>query len=917
MAADRRVGVERVGDARRRGAVAAVEQGDPETARAAGNQTRRGVVAERDRGGARHAAVGLVARDVVQEGGIVEPNEDRRVVDLRHVIELRAARVVGRGGGRQIARVGRAGGRQRRARLAVGHAPREFQAGRHWSGGVDDRHVVAVDDVAIGGAVGVGPEDVQVISLALNHGDADASVAGRSHAAETVRSARGDHVAEHVEHLDVQVAAGGQERRAEQPEVELEIERAGLLGHSPIVILIGRGEAMLEHVGEDRLVGGVDRARRAEEGRGGPKIVRLVIVRTEDQQVRVARVRVDRGHQRSDVADIVVSDVGEQGRHAGHGAIGAHDAGIRIERFVEDHEIGGGQRRRDPGEHRVRAGAECKVADDQLDRVRSGTPFDIDQQIGRHRGGRGAATGTGRHRQRGHDVKRVAAQAAVDLQAFDRGVELDRLEVRPRGILDGDVPVRRIDEDKVTVVGPLHDDLVAEAHATGDLEGAPHAGEAHDRADPGHDPGGRGGRRVGQAEIGVDRVLHGERRGGATRGLVEFFNAAERNGVRARRGDRVGAEVDRGGGAGRRSVIQRVARGVGVSPLDANRDGRRTRGHRDVERVVPGQAAGQSARHVEDLDPGDDDAVERIAKLGAAGLARANPDRVVGRGAVEHERIGPAGIEEVHVGVVGQRRGAAVGHRGHREGTCAGRVVLVHRTDERAAVAGLTVEELDRVVARGAVDPHPVAVMLLDDDRQVLDAGEKDLRLWRVVVDDAARAHRGRLIAEIVEHSRDAIDDQRIAGGRVLAIDSDILQPAGRSPRGRRLVIQIDLITPCERIDDQMVLIRELVRLLIIDRDESGRTGAEDAAAWTLSVIDRIIGWRGINRDCARRHVVQHRGEVLEIHPLGHAAANNDVAAFSGIRANAIGVAGLGRSASLRQDQIIEAVAAGKAAASL
>ena len=58
--------------------------------------------------------------------------------------------------------------------------------------------------------------------------------------------AGGDHVARRIERLDIQIAAGGEQRRAEQLEIDLEIERAGVLGHEAIVILIGRSEAMLE-----------------------------------------------------------------------------------------------------------------------------------------------------------------------------------------------------------------------------------------------------------------------------------------------------------------------------------------------------------------------------------------------------------------------------------------------------------------------------------------------------------------------------------------------------------------------------------------------------------------------------------------------------------------------------------------------
>jgi len=68
-------------------------------------------------------------------------------------------------------------------------------------------------------------------------------------------------------------------------------------------------------------------------------------------------------------------------------------------------------------------------------------------------------------------------------------------------------------------------------------------------------------------------------------------------------------------------------------------------------------------------------------------------------------------------------------------------------------------EELDGVVAGGAVDADTIAVGLLDHLRQLFDAGEIHLRLWRVVIDDRASANRSRNIAEVVEHPSDTVDD--------------------------------------------------------------------------------------------------------------------------------------------------------------
>ena len=58
--------------------------------------------------------------------------------------------------------------------------------------------------------------------------------------AEIGRRARGDDVAVDVQHLDVQIAASGQQSRVEQIEINLEVECAGVLGDDAVVILIGR-----------------------------------------------------------------------------------------------------------------------------------------------------------------------------------------------------------------------------------------------------------------------------------------------------------------------------------------------------------------------------------------------------------------------------------------------------------------------------------------------------------------------------------------------------------------------------------------------------------------------------------------------------------------------------------------------------
>ena len=87
---------------------------------------RRGrVERNRDRPHRRHAARRLVARQILQEDGVVEPEVDGRVVDLGHVVELRPPGVVCRGVGRQVAGVAQAGGGGgRRRETAAGEGDR-------------------------------------------------------------------------------------------------------------------------------------------------------------------------------------------------------------------------------------------------------------------------------------------------------------------------------------------------------------------------------------------------------------------------------------------------------------------------------------------------------------------------------------------------------------------------------------------------------------------------------------------------------------------------------------------------------------------------------------------------------------------------------------------------------------------------
>ncbi len=151
----------------------------------------------------------------------------------------------------QLARVGRAGGDQRCVGFAVGHGAGEVDEARGDQRRVDDREVVAVDHRGVLGAVGVGAEHAQIVRLALHDRDADAGVGRGADRAETGRRTGGDDDAVDVEHLDVQVAAGGQQSGIVQVEINLEIQRAGVLGHHAVIILIGWNEREFHVVRED------------------------------------------------------------------------------------------------------------------------------------------------------------------------------------------------------------------------------------------------------------------------------------------------------------------------------------------------------------------------------------------------------------------------------------------------------------------------------------------------------------------------------------------------------------------------------------------------------------------------------------------------------------------------------------------
>ncbi len=275
----------------------------------------RGGAVEVDRNGrcAGNTAGGWIAGDVVEQGGVVDPDVKRRLAEcgtrgrrqgtggagggcrggiggvvetaVGDVVGLAAAAVAGRRVGREIAGVGRALRGERSVRFAVRNGTGKIDDAGRDQRRVDNGDVVTVDDRSIGGTVGVGAKDVQVIRLTLHDGDTDAGVSRGAHGAEVRRRTRGDHVAVDVEDLDVQIAAGGQEGGVEQIEINLEVERAGVLSDDTVIILISRNAGEFGIGWEDRRVLCVDGCARAKEVSVGRSFVGFESIRAKLEEI--------------------------------------------------------------------------------------------------------------------------------------------------------------------------------------------------------------------------------------------------------------------------------------------------------------------------------------------------------------------------------------------------------------------------------------------------------------------------------------------------------------------------------------------------------------------------------------------------------------------------------------------------------
>ena len=199
---------------------------------------------------------------------------------------------------------------------------------------VVDRDVIAVDDIA------VGAEDMQVVRLSRDGRDSDPSIRRVVERAEGRLSRRhdrrvaGDVRSIGIKHCDVELATGRQEVRVERPEVDLEVEHTRRFCNDAEVILIGGNSGMLRRVREDRQIRRVDRIAGSKIRRRLPILVRLVVVRSEEQEVRIAGGERD---VRRDDLDVPVRDAGT----TLSALIDDHVPRIRIATLAHDHEVVG------------------------------------------------------------------------------------------------------------------------------------------------------------------------------------------------------------------------------------------------------------------------------------------------------------------------------------------------------------------------------------------------------------------------------------------------------------------------------------------------------------------------------------------------------------------------------------------------
>ena len=242
-------------------------------------------------------------------------------------------------------------------------------------------------------------------------------------------------------------------------------------------------------------------------------------------------------------------------------------------------------------------------------------------------------------------------------------------------------------------------------------------------------------------------------------------------------------------------------------------------GGRDVEHVV----AGQPIEH----DVGGPRRDHRNAVVQEEPAPVAQAENVVARRAVVDHGVGTADA--------GDDQLAARRSRGSRsptapEGTPPATLLVMSMWPASPAAPGV----ISSVLAPGCVvtvKMSPPSGGTQAVDHQVLDAAEIDRRQRhshrRSLRDRHAAAPQGRgwTVADRVG-ARRAVDDQRVAGGRVVAVDGDARQ-AGWNGR----VVQVDLITARLAVDGQGDLVGELDRLLIADRDQTVGSAAHPACS--------------------------------------------------------------------------------------
>src|SRR5690606_20935917 len=94
-------------------------------------------------------------------------------------------------------------------------------------------------------------------------------------------------------------------------------------------------------------------------------------------------------------------------------------------------------------------------------------------------------------------------------------------------------------------------------------------------------------------------------------------------------------------------------------------------------------------------------------------------------------------------------------------------------------------------------------------------------------------AVQGQLIDRDVVYASGAVDDHRVAGGRIAAVDSDLSQIGWRAG-----VVQVNRVAAGAGFNDQRDLVFKLDRLEVVDRHAPGRR-AQDLS---LRVVDGVVG---------------------------------------------------------------------------